>query len=757
MTSSSGSISGMMVKIMAVTFLATTIAIGILLYYQARSDATQEAERKIKNMLLEKRAAQEYITKFQKPAIAKLKEDGKLYKEYFAPEILSGTYLARSMHEFYNQFRKQNDLQEVYYKIAANNPRNPMNKGDKFELELIQKFNAKEFKEYKQVVKEGNGTFLYYAFPFATNTQECMYCHSTPDIAPKDLVDRYGDKAGFGEKIGAIRAIISIRAPLDAEIIQANRSFLKFGGVMFGIILVLFATGGWILKRAITKPIVDTSNAMAEIAMSLDFTRNLEIRGNNEISHMQESFNQLITKLRTTFSSILKGNSQVSAAVLRVKDISANIVVNATEQTRRAQDVLNRIEVMGETAVEVQKNATESQLACGETSANVIQLTAGINEIAQLAQTQAGMVQEARDILNMMGDTAQQVSSRAAQQLEAAKSTASAAGQMRISIGGVAEKTSEAERHSELSRRAAIDGRQAFEKVAAGMQSIAESSEQINEIIEVISDIADQTNLLALNAAIEAARAGEHGRGFAVVAEEVRKLAERTAESTKEISVLIQASGARVKEGAELADQSQQAIANIVEAVERTNALIRDIDQTTTEQKTDVEHVANSMERLRVLAQQITEITSEQSKRRERAGSVINEVYKLSQNVTDSTLEQVKNSGRVMDEIVKATAFAENINHMTTAQKEGSQKLQQIMQEMSSVALNNATGAQNSHQFSRKLVEVMGEFSAMISQFRISNGGPKAAAATPPAPQKTAPADEKSRGTDAKTQPPTPA
>jgi methyl-accepting chemotaxis protein len=721
MTSSSGSISGMMMKIMAVTFIATTLAIGVLLYFQARSAATLEAERKIKDMLLEKRAAQEYITKYLKPAIATLKDEGKLYKEYFSPEVLSGSYLARSSHEFYNAFRKENSLQEVYYKLAANNPRNLTNKADQSELELIKKFNAKEFKEYKQVINEGGSTYLYYAIPFATNSEACMYCHSTPDIAPKDLVDRYGDKAGFGEKVGTIRAIISIRAPLDPEIAQANRSFLEFGGTLFGIFLVLFAAGGWILQRAITKPIVATSNTMAEIAKSLDFTRNIEVQGKNEISHMQEDFNQLIAKLRTTFSSIMKGNAQVSAAVTHVKDISANIVTNATEQSKRAQDVLKRIELMGKTAAEVQRNATESQETYGETSANVAQLTSGIHEIAQLAQNQAEMVQEARDIIEVMGGTAQEVVSRAVQQLEAAESTAAAADQMRLSIGGVAEKTSQAERHSELSRKAAVEGRQAVEKVAAGILSITESSEQINEIIEVISDIADQTNLLALNAAIEAARAGEHGRGFAVVAEEVRKLAERTAESTNEISVLIKESGARVKEGAELAGSSQEAIANIVEAVERTNALIRDIDQATAEQKTDVEQVANSMKRLRMLAQEITEITSEQGKRRERAGVVVNEVYKLSQNVSESTQEQVKNSGLVMDEIIKATAFAENINNMTTAQNEGSLVLQKIMQDMSSVALNNASGAQDSHVFSKKLVEVMGEFSALISQFKIAN------------------------------------
>lgn len=210
-------------------------------YHFSREYAIGKVRQHSEEILLEHRAKHAYIEEVQKPVIYKLKDEGKLYDGFFSPELMSFTFIANNMYRYYQKELHEAGKPLSYYRLASDNPRNPLNRADAFESELLRRFNAGELTVFEKIVEREGEAYLYKALPVAANKLSCMRCHSTPDVAPADMMLRYGREAGFNEKIGHIRAIISLEVPLKEQMQEADRFFRLISFVMAAVFLFVYA------------------------------------------------------------------------------------------------------------------------------------------------------------------------------------------------------------------------------------------------------------------------------------------------------------------------------------------------------------------------------------------------------------------------------------------------------------------------------------------------------------------------------------
>lgn len=231
-------------------FLSCAFLLAAVVHDKAEDYALGEARKLALNALLVHRATHAHVTLIQRPEIYRLQREGKLYAGYFAPQVMSFTYISRSIKDLLNEERGRLGLEPIYFKLAAETPRNPVNQADAAEVALLRRMNAGELNEYQEVIRRDGKQWLYLAIPIERSGPGCMKCHGDPADAPAELVAMYGDRAGFHESPDGIRALISIRVPMDG----ISRAGRQMADLLTGLIFAVF-TGLYVLLAVLIRRI----------------------------------------------------------------------------------------------------------------------------------------------------------------------------------------------------------------------------------------------------------------------------------------------------------------------------------------------------------------------------------------------------------------------------------------------------------------------------------------------------------------------
>ncbi|QHW30774.1 HAMP domain-containing protein [Paenibacillus rhizovicinus] len=326
----------------------------------------------------------------------------------------------------------------------------------------------------------------------------------------------------------AIVAIFSIALILG--LLLTGGSILLGLSIMVIMAIITYPLAG-VIERALTSSIQD----MTSIAFSIskgDFTQRVDAASTASLGELGHSFNSMVDKLR----DILKETSTISR------------VVNDTSRS-----IFDKNVALKQVMQQVASSAGE--------------LATGANEISEDVSDMAESIREIEDKVSAYTYSTKEMNQRSEQTLSLVSRGRQAVESQSQGMNRNVEATSQ---------------------VASAIEDLAKKAQGISSITRTISDLAEQTNLLSLNASIEAARAGEHGRGFAVVAQEVRKLAEESTSSTKEVFTLVRDIDAGV----------QQAIQNIKvneEVVHMQLQMLHDSEHIFTEIVTSVEFITTQI------------------------------------------------------------------------------------------------------------------------------------------------------------------